>query len=163
MVFDGSIIYHQFSLVNIFIDNYLLTKQIIGETLKDQLGGVTTRSRSLPNIKALLKRKVRKSLGKLATMISRVFASRKTEEDARSTWLEQIILPISEVKTQLKPQSLPRKLVSALYESSEEDMEVYSASVTVIEKEQDADSNIEVIACYRGLQFTHHSWQEDER
>ena len=40
-----------------------------------------------------------------------------------------------------------RPLVSALYESSEEDMEVDSASVTVIE--QDADSDIEVIACYR--------------
>ena len=42
-----------------------------------------------------------------------------------------------------------RPLVSALCESSEEDMEVDSASVTVIEQEQDADSDIEVIACYR--------------
>ena len=40
-------------------------------------------------------------------------------------------------------------LVSALYESSEEDMEIDSAPVSVIEQEQDADSDIEVIACYR--------------
>ena len=42
-----------------------------------------------------------------------------------------------------------RPLVSALYESSEEDMEIDSASVTAIEQDQDADSDIEVIACYR--------------
>ena len=42
-----------------------------------------------------------------------------------------------------------RPLVSALYESSEKDMEVDSASVTAIEQGQDADSDIEVIACYR--------------
>ena len=42
-----------------------------------------------------------------------------------------------------------RPLVSALYESSEEDMEIDSASVTAIEQDQDKDSYIEVIACYR--------------
>ena len=42
-----------------------------------------------------------------------------------------------------------RPLVSALYEFSEEDMEVDSASVTAIEQDQDTDSDIEVIACYR--------------
>ena len=42
-----------------------------------------------------------------------------------------------------------RPLVSALYESSEKDMEVDSASVTEIEQGPDADSDIEVIACNR--------------
>ena len=49
---------------------------------------------------------------------------------------------------QFDVEELIRLLVSALYESSEEDLEVDSASVTVIEQEQDADSDIEVIACY---------------
>ena len=35
-----------------------------------------------------------------------------------------------------------RPLVSALYESSEEDMDIDSASVTAIEQDQDADSDI---------------------
>ena len=42
-----------------------------------------------------------------------------------------------------------RPLVSALYESSEEDMEVDLTSVIATEQEQDADSDIEVIGCYR--------------
>ena len=44
-----------------------------------------------------------------------------------------------------------RPLVSALFESSEEgmEMEVDSASVTAIEQEQAAEGDIEVIACYR--------------
>ena len=42
-----------------------------------------------------------------------------------------------------------RHLVSALYESSGEDKEGDSASVTAIEQDQDTDSDIEVIACYR--------------
>ena len=40
-----------------------------------------------------------------------------------------------------------RPLVSGLYNSSEEDMEIDSASV--VAEDQDADSDIEVIACYR--------------
>ena len=42
-----------------------------------------------------------------------------------------------------------RPLVSALYESSEEDMEVNLTSVTVTEQEQEPDSDIEVVACYK--------------
>ena len=42
-----------------------------------------------------------------------------------------------------------RPLVSALYESSEEVMGAVSTSIVATELEQDADSVIEVIACYR--------------
>ena len=44
-----------------------------------------------------------------------------------------------------------RPLVSALYESSEGEMEVdcHSASVTVVEQEEVTDSDIEVLTCYR--------------
>ena len=50
---------------------------------------------------------------------------------------------------QIVVEEFSRPLVSALYESSEEDMEIDSASVTAIEQDQDQDSDIEVIACYR--------------
>ena len=50
---------------------------------------------------------------------------------------------------QFDVEEVIRSLESALYESSEEDMEIDSASVTAIEQDQDADSDIEVIACYR--------------
>ena len=68
-----------------------------------------------------------------------------------------------------------RPLVSALYESSEENMEIDSASVTAIEQDQDADSDIEVIACYRenpvyppqlagggAMTFDHDTYTDDE-
>ena len=42
-----------------------------------------------------------------------------------------------------------RPLVSALYESSDEDMEVDTASATVVNQDEDEDSDIEVLACYR--------------
>ena len=50
---------------------------------------------------------------------------------------------------QVDVEEFIRPLVSALYESSEEDMENDSASMTAIEQDQDADNYIEVIACYR--------------
>ena len=68
-----------------------------------------------------------------------------------------------------------RPLVSALYESSEEDMEIDSASVTAIEQDQDSDSDREVIACYRetpvyppqlaggrAMTFDHDAYTDDE-
>ena len=42
-----------------------------------------------------------------------------------------------------------RPLVSALYESSDEDMEIDTVSTTVVNQSLDDDSDIEVIACYR--------------
>ena len=48
-----------------------------------------------------------------------------------------------------------RPLVSALYNSSEDDMEI--DSVSVVAEDQDADSDIEVIACYIRHLFTHHN------
>ena len=42
-----------------------------------------------------------------------------------------------------------RPLVSALYESSDEDMDIDTASTTVVNQSLDNDSDIEVIACYR--------------
>ena len=83
--------------------------------------------------------------------------------------IENFIRPIFEATIKLKSQSLLRNfsrfytemslqydveefirpLINAIYESSEEDMEVDSASVTAIEQDQDSDSDIEVIVCYR--------------
>ena len=42
-----------------------------------------------------------------------------------------------------------RPLVSALYESSDEDMEIDSVSTTVVNRSLDDDSDIEVLACFR--------------
>ena len=42
-----------------------------------------------------------------------------------------------------------RPLVSALYESSDEDMEIDTVSTTVVNQSLDDDSDIEVLACYR--------------
>ena len=42
-----------------------------------------------------------------------------------------------------------RPLVSALYESSDEDMEIDTVSTTVVNRSLDDDSGIEVLACYR--------------
>ena len=42
-----------------------------------------------------------------------------------------------------------RPLVSALYESSDEDMEIDTVSTTVVNRSLDDDSDIEVLACYR--------------
>ena len=46
-----------------------------------------------------------------------------------------------------------RPLVSALYESSDEDMDIDTASTTVVNQSLDEDSDIEVIACYRETQI----------
>ena len=46
-----------------------------------------------------------------------------------------------------------RPLVSALYESSDKDMDVDTASTTVVNQSLDEDSDIEVIACSRESQI----------
>ena len=52
---------------------------------------------------------------------------------------------------QLDVEEFVRPLVSALYESSDEDMEIDTASTTVVNQSFDDDSDIEVIACYREI------------
>ena len=44
-------------------------------------------------------------------------------------------------------------MVNALYESSDEDMDIDTASTTVVNQSLDEDSDIEVIACYRESQI----------
>ena len=53
-----------------------------------------------------------------------------------------------------------RFLVSALYESSDEDMEVDTASTSVVNLDDDEDSDIEMLACNREVTcypFTPHN------
>ena len=52
---------------------------------------------------------------------------------------------------QFDVEEFVRPLVSALYESSDEDMEIDTASTTVVNQSLDDDSDIEVIACYREM------------
>ena len=66
-------------------------------------------SKSLPKIIDLLKRRIKKIRGKLSTMISREWASRKIKKDPRSTWPEHAILPIFEATIKLTLQSLLKK------------------------------------------------------
>ena len=44
-------------------------------------------------------------------------------------------------------------MVSALYESSDEDMDIDTASTTMVNQSLDEDSDIEVIACYSESQI----------
>ena len=55
----------------------------------------------------------------------------------------------NKISLQFDVEEFIRPLVSSICESSEEDIEVDSTSVIVTEQEQDADSDIEVIACYK--------------
>ena len=48
-----------------------------------------------------------------------------------------------------------RPLVCALYESSDEDMEIDTVSTTVVNRNLDDDSDIEVLACYREAPIYH--------
>ena len=52
---------------------------------------------------------------------------------------------------QFDVEEFVRPLVSAMYESSDEDMEIDTASTTVVNQSLDDDSDIEVIACYREM------------
>ena len=49
---------------------------------------------------------------------------------------------------QIDVEKLIRRLVSAMYESSDEDMEIDTQSTTVIVQSHDGDSDVDLIACY---------------
>ena len=58
---------------------------------------------------------------------------------------------LNDMSLQFDVEEFVRPLVSALYESSDEDMEIDTASTTVVNQSLDDDSDIEVIACYREM------------
>ena len=55
---------------------------------------------------------------------------------------------LNDMSLQFDVEAFVRPLVSALYESSDEDMEIDTASTTVVNQSLDDDNDIEVIACY---------------
>ena len=79
-------------------------------------------------------------------MSSRINTSRETEEDSGSIGRERYK---SEMTLQFDIGEFFRPLLSTSYESSVEDMEVNSQSMTEIDQHQGEDSVIEVIACYK--------------
>ena len=75
----------------------------------------------------------------------------KLKQVELTTFAKKIFLSryLNGMSLQFDVEEFIRPLVSALYESSDEGMEIDTASTTVVNQSLDDDSDIEVIACYR--------------
>ena len=96
------------------------------------------------------------------TMFPRKNASRETGEDSGSilliyakhdqvdsTTIAKNFSYQSEMSLQFNVEEFIRPLVSTMYESSDEHLEIDTQSVTEIDQSHDDDSDIEVKSCYR--------------